>query len=202
MKKVSSFFFAAALMVAATVQASNGPQATTQTVDTDKSSLEWVGKKVTGQHNGTIDLKSGSLQVNGNKVTGGSFVIDMSSIVVKDIQDAEMNGKLTGHLNSEDFFSVEKHPTATFVITNVKALKGNQAEITGDLTIKGITHAVTFPATVSVSKQGTKATAEFDIDRTKWDIRYGSGSFFEGLGDKVIYDDFTIRLNLVTNPEA
>jgi len=169
------------------------------TVDTAASKLAWVGKKVTGQHNGTVKIKSGGLEVDGDKITGGSFVIDMTSIDVEDLS-GEMKGKLMGHLRSDDFFSVDKYPTATFTITSVDKSDATNAThfIAGDLTIKGKTNKVTFPATVNMVGNKVNATAKFDLDRTKWDIRYGSGSFFDGLGDKMIYDDFEIDLMLST----
>ncbi|GAB3332998.1 YceI family protein [Marivirga atlantica] len=168
-------------------------------VDTAASRIAWVGEKVTGQHNGTVKIKSGGLEVDGDQITGGSFVIDMTTIDVEDLS-GDMKGKLMGHLRSDDFFSVEKHPTATFTITSVDKSEATDAThfISGDLTIKGKTNKVTFPATVSMVGGKVNATANFDLDRTKWDIRYGSGSFFDGLGDKMIYDDFKVDLLLST----
>ena len=173
---------------------------TKHVVNTAKSNLEWIGKKVAGQHNGDVKLKSGSLTTQGDKITAGEFTIDMTSIQVLDL-DGEMNGKLLGHLKSDDFFSVEKHNTATFVLKDAKPKKGENGanyEITGDLTIKGITNSITFPAKVVLAGSGFVANADFTIDRTKWDIKYGSGSFFEGLGDKTIYDDIEFSLYLTS----
>lgn len=167
-------------------------------VNTDKSSLKWLGKKVTGQHDGTINIKSGTIETDGSKLTGGSFIIDMTSIKVLDIEDADYNAKLKGHLESDDFFSVASHKEAKFVITGVKKADGDQYTITGDLTIKGITNSISFPAKVIVKKSGVIATADFTIDRTLWDVKYGSGSFFDGLGDKTIYDDIAFTLYLVS----
>lgn len=167
-------------------------------VNTEKSQLEWLAKKVTGQHNGTVNIKSGSLKFSNGTLTGGTFVLDMTTI-----NDLDLTGtyktKLTTHLESDDFFSVAKFPEASLVITKAtpKNGEGSNYEITANLTIKGITNAITFPAYVDL-KNGV-AKASFTIDRTKWDIRYGSGSFFEGLGDKMIYDDieYTVTLALV-----
>lgn len=167
----------------------------------DKSEIKWNAKKVTGEHYGKINLKNGQILVDKNKVTGGTFVIDMASLTVDDIKDEGMNGKLTGHLKSDDFFSTEKNTTATFAITSVKPIakaeagKAN-ATVIGDLTIKGITNPVTFPATLSVKDGIATAVADVTIDRTKFDIRYRSSNFFQDLGDKAIYDDFTIALNV------
>ncbi len=174
---------------------------TTHTANPAKSTLKWLAKKVTGQHDGTVAVKSGSLTVNGDQITGGNFVLDMTTIKVTDIKDAESNGKLVGHLNSDDFFSVDKHKEATFNITKVVAKKGengNTHEITGDLTIKGITHSITFPAKVTLLKSGFIASARFGIDRTKWDIKYGSASFVDGIGDKAIYDEVEFDLYITS----
>ncbi|WP_439879996.1 YceI family protein [Pontibacter sp. MBLB2868] len=176
-------------------------KARTYKVDVAKSEVKWHAKKVTGEHFGTIGVNQGQLLVNGNKVTGGTFAIDMSSIVCTDIQDANYNKKLVGHLKSDDFFSVEKHPTATFSITNVKPIAGATAgqpnyTVTGDLTIKGITKAINFPATISVKNGVATAKADVTVDRSKFDIRYGSNSFFDNLGDKAIYDDFVVSLDV------
>lgn len=172
-------------------------------VDTAASKVEWVGKKVTGQHNGTVNIKSGELTVEKKTVMGGNIVLDMASIAVLDLKDPDYNGKLTGHLKSNDFFSVEKNPTATFKLTKLAPIAGAKAGevntlVTGDLTIKGITQSLSFPAAVTVGKKGVKAVAkDIKVDRTKYGIRYGSGKFFQGLGDKVIYDDFLISFSIV-----
>ncbi len=166
-----------------------------------KSDIQWVGKKVTGHHEGTIKLKSGHVTMEGDTVAGGEFEVDMKSLTVTDLTDADSNAKLTGHLKSDDFFGVEKYPTSKFVIKSVKALEGGAAkpthEIRGDMTIKGKTNPLTFPATVTLTKNSVDANAIISIDRTKYDIRYGSGKFFENLGDKMIYDDFTLKIHLI-----
>ena len=170
--------------------------AETYQLDVQQSQIEWVGKKVTGQHNGIVTLKSGQVLIDGQKVTGGDFKIDMKSIKVLDLQDPGANQKLTNHLNSDDFFSTATHPEGLFKITSVKDLGANKAEITGDLTLKGITKAVTFPADLSFQGGTVKATGTLKLDRTQWNVRYGSGKFFQGLGDKLIYDEFDLKLNL------
>ncbi|OWK68981.1 lipid-binding protein [Pedobacter sp. AJM] len=163
------------------------------TVDPAKSTITWVGKKVTGSHNGTIALQSGTLNVDGKKVTGGTFTIDMNSI-----KDADGSAKLEGHLKADDFFGTAKFPTSTFVITKV-AGSGAALTVTGNLTIKGITKPVTFPATVAVNADGTVSAlaGKILVDRTKYDIRYGSKSFFDSIGDKAIDDNFEIGVKLV-----
>jgi polyisoprenoid-binding protein YceI len=170
------------------------------------STIGWLGKKVTGQHNGTIQFKSGQVLVKGTQITGGTFVVDMNSIKDTDLTDADYNAKLIGHLKSDDFFSVEKNPTATFVITSIKALKGdaagNNATITGNLTIKGKTNPLSFPAKIGVKNGVAAASGTATVDRTKYDIRYGSKSFFESIGDKAIDDTFTLTFNVVAKADG
>ncbi len=172
-------------------------KATTFTVDATKSFLNWKGEKVTGKHNGTVKLKQGALTVENGKLTGGQFDIDMNSIADLDLTDAGYNTKLITHLKSDDFFGVEKYPTSTFKITKVTPKGGDKYDIMGDMTIKGITNAVSFPATVSLKGNTIEADGKATIDRTKYNVRYGSKSFFENIGDKAIYDDFVIDLKLV-----
>ena len=172
-------------------------------VDQKNSWLKWVGSKITGaSHNGTVALKSGTIEVSADSIKSGVFEIDMASISNEDLKaKPKDSAKLVGHLKSEDFFSVEKHPTATFKITSVKPLANAAAgqpthEIAGDLTIKGKANPVSFPATISLKNEKAEATANFAIDRTKWDVRYGSKKFFDNLGDKVIHDDIRLELKL------
>jgi len=162
-----------------------------KTVKVDKSKVEWKGYKVTGSHAGTISLKTGSLDFKEGKLTDGSFVIDMTSINNTDME-GEYKGKLEGHLKSDDFFGVSKFPTATMDFTKVKSSGKNAYDVTADLTIKGKTNKVNFVLSV----YGNKATASLKIDRTKYDVQYGSTSFFEGLKDKAIYDEFDLVVDL------
>ena len=182
------------ILAAIIIFASVGVMAQKVEIDTDKSSLEWLGKKVTGEHNGSISLQEGYVVMEGKALKGGEFVIDMSSIVNADIEDAEYKAKLEGHLKSEDFFGVEKFPTAKLVINKSSKFKKDKANVVGELTIKGITLPIEF----EVEKSEGKMMATVVVDRSKYDVRYGSGSFFEGLGDKMIYDDFTLTVTLVT----
>ncbi|HPU23382.1 MAG TPA: YceI family protein [Candidatus Kapabacteria bacterium] len=167
--------------------------------NTKESVIRWEGRKLIGGHWGDVLIKSGNLEFKNNKLSGGSFVIDMNSIVVLDLDENGGKSKLEGHLRSDDFFSVDKYPTSEFVITNVKDRKNNKYEITGDLTIKGITHSIKFPATINIKNNRLEARAEFKIDRTKWDIRYGSGKFFDNLGDRMIRDDIIFKVKLIAN---
>lgn len=172
-------------------------KATVFQVDSKESKLNWTGKKVTGQHEGTINVADGKLEVDNNVLKSGSFSLDTRSILVTDLKDAGSNAKLLGHLKSEDFFSVEKFPAASFVTTSVVSKGDGSYEVTGNLTIKGITNLVTFPATVTVAGNKLTAKAAIKVDRTKYNIKYGSKSFFEGIGDKAIYDDFDLDVTLV-----
>lgn len=161
-------------------------------VDTNISNITWLGEKVTGEHSGNISFKSGQLKYNNDKLVGGELLVDMQTITCTDIENEEYNKKLVGHLKSDDFFGVDKHALSTL---KVKSVKGNSDayDITADLTIKGKTHPVTF----SAKQQGNKLTGSMKVDRTLYDIRYGSGQFFDDLGDKMIYDEFTLTFSLV-----
>ncbi len=164
---------------------------TKKEVDVQASEVTWTGEKVTGSHNGTIQLESGYLMMEDEKIVGGEFVMDMSTITVTDLS-GESKGKLEGHLKSDDFFGVENHPTSKLVITSA-ASKGNGVYgIVGDLTIKNETHPITFDLKVNEDSASTQLT----IDRSKYNVRYGSGSFFDNLGDKTIYDNFELDVNL------
>ena len=160
-------------------------------VKTEASKVTWKAYKVTGSHAGTVDLQSGALQFEEEKLSGGEFVVNMTSLVTTD-DLGDMKAKLEGHLKSDDFFGVATHPTAKLIFTEVMASGKNSYEVTGDLTIKGITKPVTF----DVSIYGSKATATLKVDRANYDVRYGSGSFFENLGDKAIYDEFDLVVDL------
>lgn len=166
------------------------------------STLGWEGKAVTHGHNGTAQFTGGELMVRGNQLVGGNVTVDMKTLKATDITDASSNTKFMGHMNSDDFFSTAKYPTATFKITKVTPIKGaaadaNNANITGDLTIKGKTSSITFPAKVGVKDGKAAASGVATVDRTKYDIKYGSKSFFEGIGDKAIYDEFTLSFNVI-----
>ena len=163
-------------------------------IDAQKSKITWVGKKVTGQHNGTVNLAEGSFTSIGKNITGGSFTIDMTSI-----KDAEASARLEGHLKSDHFFSTEKFPKSTFVITKIKSKGTDQYAIKGNLTIKGITNEVEYPATIKITKNQLTATAKIIVDRTKFDIKFRSGNFIENLGDKAIEDNFELNVELVGN---
>lgn len=165
-------------------------------VDVKSSNIVWKGYKVTGEHTGNIKLKNGSLQFADGKLSGGSFEVDMNSITCNDMQ-GEYGDKLVGHLKSDDFFGVDKYPTAKFTITRTipQDTKGNY-KIIGNLKIKESTKEVKFFANVSEQGNMVKATGTLKVDRSEYDIRFGSGSFFDNLGDKTIYDEFDLQVEL------
>lgn len=173
-------------------------RAETMKVDVNKSKVSWTGKKFTGEHSGSVKIKSGTLEADAGKLTGGMFVIDMSTIENTDIKDVNYKAKLEGHLRSADFFGVEKYPTAVFKMTNARSIKGNKYQIDGNLTIKNVSDKVSFPAYVNVADGKITAKADIEVDRTKYDIKFKSSSFFDSLGDGVIYDDFTLSVFLVS----
>jgi polyisoprenoid-binding protein YceI len=160
--------------------------------DTEKTTLQWLGEKVLGQHAGTINLKDGWLTMNNNKIVSGEFNIDMASI-----KESESNQMLEKHLKSDDFFGVEKFPLAKLVLTGSDPFDKGTAVVRGSLTIKGVTNPIEFKTFIQKKEEGTWFFANIIIDRTKFNIRYGSGSFFDNLGDKAIYDEFKVKVNLL-----
>ncbi len=168
-------------------------------INADESKVVWLGKKVTGEHTGTINIAKGNLEFSNDKLSGGSFEIDMKSIANTDLENQEYNQKLVGHLKSDDFFGTEKFPKATLVIKKVKQNVGNKYNVKGEITIKGVTKSVEFPVEVSTNGAKVTAIATITIDRSEFGVKYGSGSFFDNLGDKAIYDDFTLNVTLVAN---
>jgi len=171
-------------------------------VNKDASTIAWKGFKPTGSHNGTIGIERGALNITDGKIVGGSFIIDMTSIVVTDIPaDNEGNAKLKGHLSNADFFDVEKYPNAGFTITSLTEVEGKMM-LSGNLSLKDVKNNVTFPVSVS-NENGviTLSSEAFTIDRTKWNVQYGSKSIFDNLGDKFINDDIELKI-MVTAAKA
>jgi polyisoprenoid-binding protein YceI len=160
-------------------------------VTVTESTVTWKGYKVTGSHEGTIKLVEGALVFEDNELTGGNFTIDMTSINVTDLEAGQGKEKLEGHLKSDDFFGTENHANASLKITEVHGLNGVYRVI-GDLTIKGKTNPITFEMNIA----DNTAVATLKVDRTKYDIKYGSASFFDGLKDKAIYDEFDLNVTL------
>jgi len=184
--------FLAALMIMFTGSAMFAQKAD---VDIQKSSIEWLGKKVGGQHTGNIQLKSGYIELVKGEIAAGNFIVDMTSITNTDLKDEGYNQKLVGHLKSDDFFGVEAYPVAVFDVTESTKFKDGTATITGDITIKGKTESISF----EVVRVGNEYTASLKIDRSKFDVRFGSPSFFNNLGDNAIDDIFTLNIKLVVD---
>lgn len=160
--------------------------------DKEKTKLAWLGEKVTGQHTGTIDLQSGWLTLRDNRIVAGEFNIDMASL-----KESERNERFEKDLKSDNFFSVEKFPVSKLVITGSTPFDKGAGVVSGNLTIKGVTNPIEFKAIMQKSDEGTWFFANIIIDRTKYNIRYGSGTFFDNLGDKTIYDEFKLKVNLL-----
>ncbi|MCA0133697.1 YceI family protein [Winogradskyella alexanderae] len=174
--------------------------AVTYQANSENSMIEWKGFKPTGSHTGTISISEGMVSVNGDAIESGNFTIDMNSIVVTDIPvEDEGNAKLRGHLTSADFFDVEKFPTAKFEVTGISTEEG-KTMLSGNLTMKEKTNNISIPVTTSMEGDMMKLTSEtFTIDRSKWNVQYGSKSFFDNLGDKFINDEIELKVTLVAN---
>lgn len=181
------FLFLASFAVSISMQAQ-----TVKAVNAASSNIVWKAAKVTGKHDGNVKFKSGSLTFNGDVLTGGELVVDMTSIEVTDLQ-GKGKTNLEGHLKSDDFFGVAKNPTASIKFTKVvsRGLPG-EYKVTANITIKNITKEIKFNA----SAKNGMGSAEITLDRSDFDIRYGSGSFLDNLGDKTIYDDFNLTVNV------
>ena len=191
MKTIKTILASLAILVSTSIIAQN------MKVDVQKSTLKWHGEKVTGEHWGNIELQEGWLSWENDKIKEGKFIIDMASITNTDIEDDGYNAKLVGHLKSDDFFGVEKFPTAKLEIKGSEKFKNDKAMVKAHLTIKETTLPIEFEA----QKDGNWFMAEIVVDRSKYDVRYGSGSFFDNLGDKMIYDDFTMTVKIATMDE-
>lgn len=170
-------------------------------IDLKQSKLEWTGKKVGGEHYGEIQLASGHLTFTKNKLTGGTFEMDMASITCVDITNEKSNRRLIDHLKSEDFFSVVRFPKSTFTITKVESKSATEYMVTGNLTIKGKANPVTFTTKLNTVNNQTIAEATIVFDRSKYDVKFGSQSFFENLGDKLVYDDVDMKVRLILSSQ-
>jgi polyisoprenoid-binding protein YceI len=174
-------------------------------VNTTESRVAWEGKKITGSgHHGVIAIKSGELYSYDGTLIGGQFVLDMTRITVLDIEDSGSNARLKGHLESDDFFSVATYPESQLEIAGFEPIDGAAAgapnyRISGNLTIKGITHGITFDAIINQQDEKVHAKSAFDFDRSKYDVRFGSGRFFENLGDNLILDAINLDVDLVAS---
>jgi 8-hydroxy-5-deazaflavin:NADPH oxidoreductase len=195
--KMAAIFLMAVMMMSMTTV----PTPTTFKMDAAKSSFKWTGKKVAGTHWGYVKFSDGSLQIQKGALVGGTFNVDMTTIDCQDTQ-GEWGQKLVGHLKSDDFFNVEKFQKSTLTIKTVTPKGANQYDVVADLTIKGVSKDVKFTATVIIAGATATATADFKIDRTDYGIRYGSGSFFDNLGDKAIDNTFNVEVNIVATGDV
>jgi polyisoprenoid-binding protein YceI len=196
---MKTLIFAAAAALVLTSFSERRMHAEVYTVDTKQSVLEWTGEKLTGKHNGTIRLSEGKIE-NHHGTLSGTFEVDMTTIENKDLQ-GNPKAKLENHLKSADFFDVEKFPKARFVTRSITPLKqpkeGVSHKVTGMLTIKDKTNEVSFDALILTADNKITCSGAAVVDRSKFDVKYGSKSFFPNIGDKVIYDDFTLKFNIV-----
>ena len=166
-------------------------------IQQSSSNVNWTGKKVLGLHTGNISIANGYIEITDNNIVSGEIQIDMTSIVITDIPDKKTHQDFFNHLLNDDFFSVDKFKTSKLVILNSNNLENNKFRINGILTIKDISHTVSFIATVEVFTNSLHTLGEIIIDRTLYNIRYGSGKFIDNLGDKLIYDDFILQFKLI-----
>ena len=163
-------------------------------IDNTQSQITWTGREVsTSSHYGTLDFVSGNFEISNGAIVNGEFIVDMTSINNQDME-GDSKARLEGHLKSDDFFSVESYPTASISINSSELISDGKWNVSADLSIKGITHPVNFE--MISSEDGWSANLVFD--RSKYDVRFRSGSFFENLGDKLIYDDIELSINLTT----
>ena len=167
------------------------------TADPTATQITWTGKKLGKEHVGTIGLKEGYISIEKNAITGGEFLVDMTTIKNTDIQDEKMNGMLVGHLKSDDFFGVEKYPASKLILTGGSRFVNGTANVKGIMTIKHASHPVEFTVKETAVGGVKTYTAVITVDRSLYDVRYGSGKFFTDLGDKAISDDFTLEVTLV-----
>ncbi len=194
MKTLITMMLAFATILATAAQ--DKPMTTSYKIDNAASTVGWEAKKVVGGHSGNVSIKDGTITLTGEIITAGEINVDMNSITVSDIPaDNEYNAKLVGHLKSPDFFNIEKFPGAKLVIKSSEKTKTG-LKIKGDLTFIGKTNAIEFDAVVSNVKGVYTAKSNVVLDRTKWDLKYGSTDFFKGLGDKAINNEFTLAINL------
>jgi len=193
----------AAAMVVASAWATND-NTTRYRVNKEASTITWNATKVTGEHSGTVGVQNGTLSVTSGKLTSANVIVDMQSIACTDLE-GEWGAKLVGHLNSEDFFHVAEHKTSSFLLREITPLAKADGDathsVTGDFTIRGITKSVTFNAKVNESGSQLTISGSAVLDRSEFDVKYGSGSFFDDLGDNLIHDEFTIGFNLVADAQ-
>jgi polyisoprenoid-binding protein YceI len=194
------FVFAAFAVLALTSATVIKP--VTYKIDAAKSTFKWTGKKVTGSHWGYIKFTDGDITTDGANITGGKFTVDMNSMDCQDLPADKGGAKLIGHLKADDFFGTDKFATSNLVIKSATSTGAGQFDVKADLTIKGITNEIAFPAAIAMDGKTLTAKAAFKVDRTKFGIKYGSGNFFENLGDKAISNDFEVEIDLAAANDA
>ncbi|MCS3870345.1 polyisoprenoid-binding protein YceI [Chryseobacterium ginsenosidimutans] len=170
-------------------------------VNSKNSLVEWIGRKVTGAHNGIIEVKDGDFTFENNNLLSGKFVISTRSITILDVEDAETNAQFASHLASDDFFNSDQFPDAVFEIIHAEPSDSNLYHVKGDLTIKGITNSI--ETTLQIVKTDNVAVldAKIVIDRTKFNIKFRSSNFFANLGDTLIYNNFDLNVHLVADAQ-
>lgn len=208
MKKIVLFLFGAVFLVSCSnnpkgdkaqttgeVMNATSAEGTSYQVDPSASSITWTGSKVTGSHTGTVAIESGNIIVNNKQLAGGNFSVDMQSINNEDLRnDAENKAKLESHLKSDDFFAVGTYPKASFEITEVKNATEKGADVSGNLTLRGVTNNITFPVTITSHTEGAiSVTADFNINRKDWGVKY------EGMQDDLIADEINLKIALQAN---
>ena len=191
-KTISYMFLALNILFSSFTFASNNQPHNDKEINVKKSNIIWKGKKVTGSHEGTINVKSGFLRFHDSKLIGGELEINMNTLECTDLT-GEYKMKLEGHLKSEDFFAIESYPVANLKILTASLSSENLYSCTADIIIKGKKETIKF--NVNLNKKN--ASTILKIDRTKFGVKYGSGSFFKGLGDNMIYDEFDLEVNLI-----
>jgi len=191
-KSILSILFASCFV---TLVLANEAPLTELNVIPSESKVEWTARKVTGKHTGMVNIKEGIVHLTDGKLTKAHITIDMTSIIVTDLS-GNSKTKLEGHLKSEDFFGVDKYPTASLITTSVIAVSDEDYRITADLTIRGITHPITFDAHLIPNGKKYVAHANLVIDRSLYDVKYRSGKFYDDLGDATIYDEFDLAITL------
>jgi polyisoprenoid-binding protein YceI len=195
---MKNIFLSAILSVVTLFAFATKPHTDQVRVNTKSSTVKWTGSKVASAHEGTVNIQKGMLMIEHGTLVGGQISIDMNSITNTDIESEEYRAKLEGHLKNEDFFNVEAFPLATITIVNAAKGKGDSYKVVANLTIKGITHPISFEVNANINGVNFLATAKIKIDRTKWDITYNSGNFFENLGDYLIKDEIEFDIFLLS----
>jgi polyisoprenoid-binding protein YceI len=201
MKNILSL--AAAALLAGSTWATNDTT-TRYRVNTDASTITWNATKVTGEHSGTVGIQNGYISVTDGKLVAANVIANMQTIACTDLE-GEWGAKLVGHLNSEDFFHVSEHKTSSFTLRDITPLAKADGDathsVTGDFTVRGITKSVTFTANVTEDDSQLTIEGSAVLDRSQFDVKFGSGSFFDDLGDNLIHDNFTVGFHLVAEAQ-